>query len=70
MEQRGLFPETLRAATDEEVVAAFRIALSRGGHLPRFADLYLSTVCAEHLLDQLHMAGLRVVRDAPERSPG
>jgi hypothetical protein len=31
MDQRSLFPEHLSAATDEEVVAAFRIAISLGG---------------------------------------
>jgi hypothetical protein len=67
MEQQNLFPETVRAATDEEVMAAFRIALSRGGRLNRMADLYLASVCAEHLVDQLHIAGLRVVKDTPVR---
>jgi hypothetical protein len=65
MEQHDLFPETTRSASDEEVVAAFRIAVSRGGRLPRLAELYLATVCAEHLVEELHAAVLAVVRPSP-----
>jgi hypothetical protein len=31
------------------------------------ADLYLNAVCAEHLVHELRVAGLEVVRAAPER---
>jgi hypothetical protein len=62
MEQANLFLDQRQDATDEEVVAAFRVAIARGGRLPRMADLYLSTVCAQHLVDELRGAGLDVVR--------
>ncbi len=67
MDQRSLFPDPRPQVTDDEVVAAFRIAIARGGRLPRLAELYLSTVCAEHLVDELRGAGLEVVRAAPEQ---
>ena len=53
MRQGKFFCDPRPEVTDEEVVEAFRIALQRGGRLPRLADLYLSTVCAEHLIDEL-----------------
>lgn len=62
MEQGGLFPNQLPEATDEEVVAAFRVAIERGGRLPRLAELYLNTVCAEHLVEVLREQGLEFVR--------
>ena len=65
MEQRNLFPDPRQDATDEEVVAALRIAIARSGKLPRMADLFLNSVCAEHVLDQLRGAGLEVVRAKP-----
>ena len=67
MEQAALFPDQRQDATDEEVVAAFRLAIHRGGRLPRLAYLYLSTVCAKHLVDELRGAGLDVVR-RPKRA--
>ncbi len=65
MDQPSLFPDPRQDATDEEVVTAFRVAIQRGGRLPRLADLYLSTVCATHLVDELRQAGLDVVRRPP-----
>jgi hypothetical protein len=67
MEQRSLFPDPRPTLNDDELVAVLREAIARGGRLSRFADLYLNTVCAEHLADQLHIAGLAVVRAVPER---
>lgn len=62
MEQRSLFPDTRHDATDAEVVAALRIAIARGGRLPRLAELYLAGVGAEYLVDELREAGLDFVR--------
>jgi hypothetical protein len=62
MEQGSLFPDPRPAVTDEELVAVFRGAISRGGRLSRMADLYLNAVCAEHLVHELRVAGMEVVR--------
>lgn len=62
MRQPYLFPDPRPEVTDEEVVDAFRIAVQRGGKLPRLAELYLSTICAEHLVEELRQQGLDVVR--------
>jgi hypothetical protein len=62
MLQRRLFPDPRPDLTDEEVVAALRIAIERGGRLPRIADLYLNTICAEHVVEELRGLGLEVVR--------
>jgi hypothetical protein len=57
MEQGTLFPDPLQTVTDEELVAVFRSAISRGGRLSRMADLYLNAVCAEHLVHELRVPG-------------
>ncbi len=62
MHQGRLFPDPSPEATDEEVVAAFRVAIERGGRLPRLAELYLNTICAEHLIEVLRGQGLEIVR--------
>jgi hypothetical protein len=67
MEQGSLFPDPRPTLTDEEVVAVFRGAISRSSRLSRLADLFLCTVCADHLVDELHLAGLEVVRAVPVR---
>jgi hypothetical protein len=67
MEQDTLFPDPRPTVTDEELVAVVRGAISRGGRLSRTADLYLNAVCAEHLVHELRVAGLAVVRPAPAR---
>jgi hypothetical protein len=67
MEQGSLFPDPRRDATDEEVVHVLRIALMRSGRLPRMASLFLTSICAEHLVQQLHNADFEVVRRAPTR---
>ena len=69
MEQGTLFPDPRPTVTDEELVAVFRGAISRGGRLSRMADLYLNAVCAEHLVHELRVAGMEVVRAASERLP-
>jgi hypothetical protein len=67
MEQGTLFPDPRPTVTDEEIVTALRAAISRSSRLSRLADLFLCTVCAEHLVDELHLAGLEVVRAVPVR---
>jgi hypothetical protein len=67
MEQGSLFPDPRPTVTDEELVAVFRCAISRGGRLSRIADLHLNAVCAEHLVLELRVAGLEVVRAVPTR---
>ena len=62
MEQRSLFPDVRRDATDAEVVEALKITLARGGRLPRLAELYLASIGAEYLVDELRGAGLEFVR--------
>jgi hypothetical protein len=67
MEQGSFFPGSRPTVTDDELVAVFRSAIARGGRLSRMADLHLNAVCAEHLVHELRVAGLEVVRAAPER---
>jgi hypothetical protein len=67
MEQGALFPDLRQNATDEEVVQVLRIAIARGGRLPRMAEMYLSSVCAEHLLAELRTAEFEVVHRAAKR---
>jgi hypothetical protein len=67
MKQGSLFPDPRPTVTDDELVVVFRGAISRGRRLSRMADLYLNTVCAEHLVHELRVAGLEVVRAMPER---
>jgi hypothetical protein len=66
MEQGNFLFDPRPPVTDQEVIAAIRTAISNGGRLSRMADLYLCTVCAEHLVEELRVAGLEVVRVAPE----
>jgi hypothetical protein len=71
MEQGNLFSDLRRNATDEEVMQVLRIAIARGGRLPRLAELYLSSVCVEHLLEELRLAELEVVhRLIPDAEEG
>jgi hypothetical protein len=69
MEQPALFPDPRPAVTDEEVAAVLRGAISRAGRLSRTAELYLSGVSAEHLMEELRSAGLMVAR-IPLQSAG
>jgi hypothetical protein len=62
MIQGTLFPEPYLAVPDDEVVETLRTAIARGGRLPRSADLLLCGLCAAYLIDELHGAGLAVVR--------
>ena len=62
MEQHDLFPSPYQPVAEDEVARVLTAAISRSGRLPRMADLHLSTICAEHLLDELSLAGLAVVK--------
>jgi hypothetical protein len=62
MQQHDLFPSPYQPVAEDEVARVLTAAISRGGRLPRTADLHLSTICAEHLLDELNLAGLAVVK--------
>jgi hypothetical protein len=65
--QGSLFPDPRLTATDDEVVEVLRAAIASSRGLSRMSDLILSGVCAEHLVERLHLAGLEIVRQAPMR---
>jgi len=67
MKQGSLFPDARPTVTDQELVVVFRRAIASGGRLSRLADLYLNAVCAEHLVHELRVAGMEVVRAVPGR---
>lgn len=62
MVQGSLFFEPRPTVSDEELVETFRAVIARAGRLPRTADLLLCSLCAQYLVDELHDAGLDVVR--------
>jgi hypothetical protein len=62
MEQPSLFPELLPPATDDEVAEVLQAAISRRSGLSRLTELYIPAVGARRLVDELHMAGMCVVR--------
>ena len=62
MLQGNLFPEPPSTVPDDKVVETLRAAIVRAGRLPRSADLLLCGLCAQYLLEELHSAGLNVVR--------
>lgn len=62
MSHGSLFPEASDPVPDEEVIETLRRALARSGRLSRSAEMFLCGLCAEYLVDELHGAGLRVVR--------
>jgi len=62
MNQGSLFPEPQPLVPDEEVADILRAAIARAGRLPRSADLMLSGMCAEYLVDALRCSGLEIVR--------
>jgi hypothetical protein len=62
-----LFPSPYQPVPEDEVARVLTAAISRGGRLPRTADLHLSTICAEHFLDELSLAGLAVVKRPEKR---
>ena len=68
MEQRPLFPGLPSTLTDEEVETVLHAVIASGIRRHREADLYLSTVCARHLANELRLAGLIVVRSPVPQS--
>ena len=62
MRQGRLFPDPRPDLTDDEIIAAIRAAIDSGGRLSRPAELYLSAICAEHLVLELRGQGLEIVR--------
>jgi hypothetical protein len=61
VEQRDLFHSFANRGRDE-VARILTITISGGGKLPSDAGLNLSTVRAEHSLDEQRIAGLTVAR--------
>jgi hypothetical protein len=53
--------------SDAEIAAVFRDIIAGAGRYPRHIELQFSTICAEHLVDGLRLAGLTVIRPAPLR---
>jgi len=52
---------------DAEVAAILRDILTGAGRYPRHIELNFASICAEHLVDGLRLAGLLVIRPAPMR---
>jgi hypothetical protein len=57
-----LFQPPQQELSDAEIAAILRQAIARGGRLSRQADVFLASVCANHLVDGLREAGLIVAR--------
>jgi len=51
--------------TDAEIAAVFRDIIAGAGRYPRHIELQFATICAQHLVDGLRVAGLTVIRPAP-----
>ena len=58
----SLFPDQALKVPDDEVIETLRTAIARAGRLSRSADLLLCCLCAEFLLNEMHGAGMVVVR--------
>ena len=56
-----------RELSDAEIAAVFRDAIAGTGRFPRHIELCFASICAEHLVDGLRLAGLIVLRPAPVR---
>jgi hypothetical protein len=52
-----LFVQPHEELTDDEVADVLRQSIANAGRLPRHADLFLASICAEHLVDSLRAAG-------------
>jgi hypothetical protein len=61
MIQGSFFPEPWAAVPDDEVIELLREAIARGGRLSRSAEMLLCGLCAQHLIEALHGAGLACV---------
>jgi hypothetical protein len=53
--------------SDAEVAAILRDIIAGAGRYPRHIELNFASICAEHLVDGLRLAALRVIRPAPLR---
>jgi hypothetical protein len=62
-------PDGLYELSDSELAAALATGLASNGRLPRHADLFLATICAEGLVDRLRAEGLVVVVKRPAKRP-
>jgi hypothetical protein len=65
--QATCFLEPQPTVPDEEVIETLRAAIARAGRLPRSADLLLCGLCARYLVEEMHGAGLDVVRASTVR---
>jgi hypothetical protein len=59
-------PKSLKPIPDDELAAILTAAIrdGRGGRMTREAALFLAGVCAEHLVEQIGLTNLTVVRRA------
>jgi hypothetical protein len=62
-----LFQPPHQELSDDEIAEVLRHTITGAGRLPRSADVFLAGICAEHLVNGLKAAGLRVVRAAEWR---
>ena len=53
--------------SDAEIAAILRDIIAGAGRFPRNMELSFASVCAEHLVDGLRLAGLIVIRPVPTR---
>jgi hypothetical protein len=53
--------------SDAEIAAILRDIIAGAGRFPRHIELCFTSICAEHLVDGLRLAGLIVIRPAPMR---
>lgn len=53
--------------SDAEVAAILRDIIAGAGRYPRHIELNFASICVEHLVDGLRLAGLLVIRPAPLR---
>ena len=53
--------------SDQEVAEILRQSIAGAGRLSRLEELHFTAICAEHLVDGLRAAGLRVIRLHPPR---
>jgi hypothetical protein len=57
-----LFAEPHEQLSDEDIADVLRQSIANAGQLSLHADVFLASICAEHLVDGLRAAGLLVVR--------
>jgi hypothetical protein len=62
MHQRDLFSVVYEQPSDEEITQVLARAVAAAGRLPRSMELHLNQMSAEHLLTELRLADLEIVR--------